>query len=71
MTDNAIRKRCKIRNIPLPPVGYWAKYNHKHFNECKQIKEKIFENWNGIKPVSEDRYFGKNKNPIGLNDKDL
>lgn len=25
ISDNGLRKRCKALNIPLPPVGYWAK----------------------------------------------
>jgi len=25
VSDNGLRKRCKALNIPLPPVGYWAK----------------------------------------------
>lgn len=24
VSDNAIRRRCKVLNITLPPVGYWA-----------------------------------------------
>jgi hypothetical protein len=25
LSDNGLRKRCKALNIPLPPMGYWAK----------------------------------------------
>jgi hypothetical protein len=25
VSDNGLRKRCKALNIPLPPLGYWAK----------------------------------------------
>ena len=25
LSDNGLRKRCKALNIPLPPIGYWAK----------------------------------------------
>jgi hypothetical protein len=25
LSDVAIAKRCKVHNIPRPPVGYWAK----------------------------------------------
>jgi Zn finger protein HypA/HybF involved in hydrogenase expression len=70
VNGNAIRKRCKSRNILVPPSGYWNKYYAKHFDQCKQIKEKMFENWEGIKSIPTENYFsGNRKNPIGLDDK--
>jgi hypothetical protein len=41
--DNSVRKWAKQYNIPVPPVGYWAKWNNKHFDECEQIKKELFD----------------------------
>ena len=28
ISNNAIRKKCKKMNVPLPPLGYWSKVQH-------------------------------------------
>lgn len=43
--DNTIRKWAEIYQIPVPPVGYWAKFNNKHFQECLEIKIKLFNKY--------------------------
>jgi len=41
VSAGAIKKWCFNYNIPVPGVGYWAKYNAGHLAECKKImKEK-------------------------------
>lgn len=44
--DNTIRKWAIQYNIPVPPVGYWAKFNNGHFQECQLIKDDLFKSFN-------------------------
>lgn len=46
VTDNSVRKWAKAYSIPVPPVGYWAKFNNGHFEECLKIKEDLFSAFN-------------------------
>lgn len=48
LSDNAIRKWAISYQIPVPPVGYWAKYNNGHLEECNKIKEDLFREYNII-----------------------
>jgi len=43
VTDNAIRHRCKHRNIPVPPVGYWRKLEVGQVKECALIRNSSFQ----------------------------
>lgn len=38
VSDNAIRNWCEKYGIVPPPIGYWAKFNNGHFDECEKIK---------------------------------
>ena len=42
LSDNAIRKWAKQYDIPVPPVGWWAKWNNDYFEECLLIKNNLF-----------------------------
>lgn len=42
VSDNTVRKWAKFYQIPVPPVGYWAKYYNGHTDICKQIKDDLF-----------------------------
>lgn len=33
ISDNAIKKWCKMYNLNKPPVGYWEKINHGHLTD--------------------------------------
>lgn len=44
--DNTIRKWAKQYNIPVPPVGYWAKWHNNHKEICEQIKGELFIQFN-------------------------
>lgn len=46
ITDNGIRKWAKTYNIPVPPVGYWAKFNSGHIEQCENIKNNLFKKYN-------------------------
>lgn len=46
ISDNGIRKWANIYNIPVPPVGYWAKFNNGHFDQCDKIKDGLFKEYN-------------------------
>lgn len=46
ISDNAVRKWAQQYQIPVPPVGYWAKFNNRHFDKCTQIKEDLFKAFN-------------------------
>ena len=48
LSDNAIRKWAENYKIPVPPVGYWAKYTNGHLEECNKIKEDLFMKYNLI-----------------------
>lgn len=43
ITDNAIRKWAKTYDMPVPPVGYWRKFQLGKKEECKKIKTELFE----------------------------
>lgn len=42
VTSNAVKHRCKQRNIPTPPPGYWRKLETGRIKECQIIKEQSF-----------------------------
>lgn len=42
VSDNAVRKWAKFYQIPVPPVGYWAKYYNGHLDACDKIKNDLF-----------------------------
>jgi hypothetical protein len=46
ISDNAIRKWAKTYEIPVPPVGYWAKFHNNKFAECQVIKNSLFLSFN-------------------------
>jgi 5-methylcytosine-specific restriction endonuclease McrA len=46
VSAGAIKKWCKKYNIPVPGVGYWAKYNANHIEECINIKQEQFNKYN-------------------------
>lgn len=56
VSDNAVRKWAKTYNIPVPPVGWWAKWNNGHYEECLKIKEQMFMDYKvgaeGLEPSS-------------------
>jgi transposase-like protein len=43
VTDNAVRHRCKHRNIPVPPVGYWRKLEVGQVEACDLIRKSSFQ----------------------------
>ncbi len=42
ISSNAIKHRCKRRNIPTPPPGYWRKFECGKLEECAEIKRNLF-----------------------------
>lgn len=41
VSDKAIHNRCKYRNIPVPPVGYWRKLAVGKLEECEFIRNNL------------------------------
>lgn len=38
VSGNGLKKHCKKNNIPVPPRGYWAKFEAGKFEECESMK---------------------------------
>ncbi len=43
VSGSLIRKWAKIYKIPVPPVGWWAKFENNHFEECETIRLDLFK----------------------------
>jgi hypothetical protein len=45
ITDTAIHHRCQRRKIPVPPPGYWRKYETGKYEECDEIKQETMKKY--------------------------
>lgn len=42
VSDNSVRKWAEKYKIPVPPVGYWRKFELNKKEECEKIKSDLF-----------------------------